>query len=583
MTNLGSGYTSSPTVTISAPASGTTATAFTTLGIGNTAEGMLVSQGASGNLIGGPTASARNIISDNFTGVDIRDAGSNATIQGNYIGTNSTGTSKLGNNTGVLIEKGVSGIVLGSNLISGNTNDGVAIDGASGNVLSGNLIGTNAAGTDYLGNGNGVEMRNIATGNIIDGTSARNIISGNSNAGVKFSGAGTTGNTVQANWIGLNQAGNTAVGNDFGVMQDIGVAGNTIGGSSPALGNVISGNTMGVQLKGGGAVVQNNRVGTNPSGTFGGLGNFYGVEIEGPANQIISNQISGNNTGLYLTTTNAASNVIQGNLIGTGATGNTGLANTGFGVHVTGQAHNNLIGGTTAAQRNVISGNTTADGIELDGVGTSGNTISGNYIGVGADGSTSLPNFDGVVLYSGPSNNTIGGTTPGSGNVIAFNLHGGVAIGNGLADTAVTGNAILGNSIYGNVSPGIDLAHNGITANDFNDADTGPNNLQNYPLLTSAFVYSGNYLVIQGTLNSSANTTYRIEFFANTSADASGFGQGQTYLGYINVTTSSNPNNAAFTAVLYLASPPPAGSFISATATDSSNNTSEFAQDIVSF
>ena len=135
----------------------------------------------------------------------------------------------------------------------------------------------------------------------------------------------------------------------------------------------------------------------------------------------------------------------------------------------------------------------------------------------------------------------IGGTAPGAGNVIAFNLGSGVWVIAGATDV---GNAILSNQIYSNTGLGIDLNGDGVTGNDLGDADTGPNNLQNFPELIGVATNAG-HINIQGSLNSVANTTFRIEFFANKAADYPGYGQGQTYLGYINVTTD-NTGNASF-------------------------------------
>src|SRR6185436_4896534 len=135
--------------------------------------------------------------------------------------------------------------------------------------------------------------------------------------------------------------------------------------------------------------------------------------------------------------------------------------------------------------------------------------------------------------------------------------------------SAVTGAAIRGNSIAGNGEIGIDLLGNvGPTANDLNDGDTGANNLQNFPVVSSARAGGGSTFV-DGTLNSSANTSYALDFFANTSCNAANFG-GQRYLGSMNVTTIGN--NASFQATLPAAST--VGEFITTTATDASGNTS---------
>lgn len=134
---------------------------------------------------------------------------------------------------------------------------------------------------------------------------------------------------------------------------------------------------------------------------------------------------------------------------------------------------------------------------------------------------------------------------------------------------------ILGNSIHSNGRLGIDLVAGsfvGVTPNDPGDPDTGVNGAQNYPVVTGA---SGD--AISATLNSTPSTLFRVEFFSNVAANPSGFGDGQTYLGFVTVTTDAAGNTGAFT----FASPTPiAGRVISATATDPGGNTSEFSGDL---
>src|SRR5262249_4694826 len=139
----------------------------------------------------------------------------------------------------------------------------------------------------------------------------------------------------------------------------------------------------------------------------------------------------------------------------------------------------------------------------------------------------------------------------------------GVVIGFATNETATVGNAILGNNIFGNGQLGIDLAADGVTNNTPGGPHSGPNDLQNFPVLTLAGL-AGSDPVVRGTLNSAANTTYRIEFFANSQADPSGHGQGQSFLGFTAVTTDVN-GNASFGVVLPFGGAP--GRVISATAT----------------
>ncbi|HSB11034.1 MAG TPA: HYR domain-containing protein [Blastocatellia bacterium] len=259
-------------------------------------------------------------------------------------------------------------------------------------------------------------------------------------------------------------------------------------------------------------------------------------------------------------------NNIQGNLIGTNAAGTSALPNASGGVVVLGA--NNVIGGTTAATRNVISGNDLF-GVGLANIQAHNNTVLGNFIGTDAGGNNPLGNGGtGVAFFGGAFNNTVGGSAAGAGNTIAFNAGAGVAIPGGF------GNAILTNSIFNNAQTGINLSDDaGVTPNDPCDIDPGANALQNFPVLTSALTFGG-ATSIQGTLDSAPASTFRIEFFSNANCDASGNGQGRTFLGATNVATNAsciaNINFNIGVAV-------PAGQVVTATATDPSGNTSEFS------
>ena len=164
---------------------------------------------------------------------------------------------------------------------------------------------------------------------------------------------------------------------------------------------------------------------------------------------------------------------------------------------------------------------------------------------------------------------------PPAGNVIANNGGAGVVIGSNLNDLC-TGDAILSNSIHDNAALGIDLGDNGVTPNTPGGPQIGPNDLQNFPVLTNV-TQSGSKITIVGTLNSIPSTTFTLQFFSNAAADPSGYGEGQTLLGTATVTTD-NAGNAAFT--VSFSSHPAVGQFVSATATDPNGNTSEFSKDV---
>jgi len=286
---------------------------------------------------------------------------------------------------------------------------------------------------------------------------------------------------------------------------------------------------------------------------------------------VIRGLIINNFAGAGIVLQGVGSNQIVGNYIGTDSTGTQARGNRD-GIYILGTPEN-VIGGTTPAERNVISGNND-DGINFEGPNTINNHVRGNFIGTAADGISPLGNAgDGIKISYASSGVFIGSATVASaGNVIAFNHLRGV-YGEIDAGSAGVSNRILGNSIFGNLGIGIDLNGDGVTPNDTGDGDTGANNLQNYPVLTEALSSAG-VTAISGTLNSLPNTTFRLEFFANPTCDSSGYGEGQTYLGFASVTTDSN-GNQSFTVGLNVNVP--VGQFVTATASGNSSSTSEFS------
>ena len=465
-----------------------------------------------GNVIGGTTPQARNILSGNNTGIFAEFDATLSQIQGNFIGTDRTGTLPLGNSTdGILVPPFsiVGGTQAGAgNLISTNGSIDLDINALNGfglgeaALVQGNFIGTDVTGTQGFGRDADTAILisvnyQLAT---IGGTTpaARNILSG-SNFGIHLSD-GVFDNLIEGNYIGLDVTGTKAFGNVIdGILSDnvdihttiglnpINIVGlpsysNTIGGAVPGAGNVISGNLN------------------------------AGIEI------------AGSNT--FVTPASAIGDVIQGNLIGTDASGTVPIPNGFNGIWLTTSTitnvgtvnpMNNIIGGTNPGEANVISNNT----------------------------------GHGILVNSGASNATVG-------NTIQNNTGAGIRIVSG------NGNLISRNSIFGNGALGIDLATIGPNANSPCQANTsGANMLQNAPVLTagtgSAFIsatatdpngntsefsntvqstLSGNILSLLGNFNGLPNTTFKIEFFSSPSADASGFGQGQTYLGSTSVTSN---------------------------------------------
>jgi len=244
--------------------------------------------------------------------------------------------------------------------------------------------------------------------------------------------------------------------------------------------------------------VQGNFIGTDTTGTGRLANEEAGVEIEDASSNTVGgtnattpggscggacNVISGNGTAgvsLQSLQSGASDSVVQGNFIGTDVSGTHRLGND-LGVFIF-DASNNTVGGTTPGARNLISGNQ-ENGIFIRGLQSvaTGNQLQGNFIGTQTDGTSPLGNSShGILIGTSASNNTIGAPAGGSGNTVAFNAGAGVSVESG------TGNAILSNFIFSNAELGIDLGSDGVTPNDKGDGDSGPNNLQNFPLLDTA-------------------------------------------------------------------------------------------------
>jgi hypothetical protein len=406
--------------------------------------------GTTGTTAGGPCTGACNVVSGNLTGVQLQGGGATGNMmQGTYVGTDVTGTTDLGNiSSGVMIATGASTNTIGGtapgarNVISGNNLHGIEINSgtSAGNQVLGNYVGINAAGTVELYNGQpgapttgrGVRI-NGAPGNTVGAPAGGgNLISGNVRYGVEVIGLTAADNIVQSNYIGTDAAGASPVGNwEAGVVVS-GAPDTVIGGLGAGARNVISGNGQGSQL----FVAQ-------------------GVWVLGSA---------------------ASGTLVQGNLIGTDAAGTAALSNLGIGVLIVG-APNNTVGGSGNSARNVISGNG-IHGVELDGVGATGNVVKGNYIGLNVDGDAGLNNGGDGVLISDAAGNAVGAA--GAGNVISSNGSMGVE----LLGIASSGNLVQANFIGTDLTGATDLGNaqhgvfiNGAPDNTIGGTSTGIRNV----------------------------------------------------------------------------------------------------------
>jgi VCBS repeat-containing protein len=539
--------------------------------IGSDGDG--VDDAAEGNLISGNYNGAVYIIGTSATG---------NTIAGNLIGTDYSGTvALLPSSNHIRIEDAPANTIGGTTPGARNVivRGYLRITGsdAIGNVVQGNFFGTDITGTIELG-GNGIQIRYGASGNLIGGTvsGARNIIVATSSDGVLIEGEGveTTDNLVQGNLIGTDVTGTIALGSGRAVTI-VQASNNTIGGTTSSARNILAATSQGVWIGGLGAtgnVVQGNFIGTDITGTHA-LNNYDGIWISGhEADENMNNIIGGTEPGAgnlisgcaydgIVLLDDSGGNIIQGNFIGTDVTGTISLPNGRDGIRI--YTPRNTIGGNTPGAGNVICSNG-GEGINIptlvDNTFNSGNLVQGNYIGTDKSGTRMLGNTGNGVKIGG-MNTTVGGPPSEAANTIAFNG------GDGVVSVNVE-NTIRFNSIFSNSGLGIDIADNGVSINDPGDT----NFEQNFPVITSA-TFDGANTTISGIINSKANTTFLIDLYGNTTGDPSGYGEGETYLG---TTTSLTDGAGNGTWTLDVAGDV-TGLVLSSTATDPTGNTSEFS------
>jgi len=448
--------------------------------------------------------------------VGIQVSGTNAqndTIEGNYIGCNYNATDTLGNTHGIYVLSGPHNIMIGGNsfekrnIVSGNNHVGIRIVSANNNFIQGNFVGLNRTGDGALRNYDGISIEGTSKYNLIGGytPAERNYVAGNDAYGIPVFGAGCDYNIIVGNYVGTDTTGMFSIPNTYGVLFDDGASYNTLGGKTAGAGNLLSGNSG------------------------------YGVFIY--------------NFGTLKDT-------VVGNLIGTDVTGTSALPNAN-GIVIDGPSFLHTIDG------NVISGNIQM-GIDIHIAGSDSNYVINNKIGTDITGTLPLGNqLDGIRIGEGPQHNFIG--RPGEGNIIANNGGNGITV----MTSAELYNTFSANSIYDNVGLGIDLFPQGPTPNDAGDSDTGPNDLMNYPEITSMTNIISTDWIVTGTLDNSSPAGCRVEFF-KADFNGSGIAQGKEYLGYCLVDGSGS-----FTDTI---SGLTVADEIVATTTDLNGNTSEFSE-----
>jgi len=603
--------------------------------LGNSEDGVAISATfesdtyASDNIIGGPGPGEANVISGNgFWGVEIFFSDRNQVL-GNIIGLNKLGLAPLPNEIdGVLIFAGADnriggGVADAGNVISGNSRDGIAVVGglSTGTIIEANYIGTNIAGNAAIGNGrDGIVLSSVTSGLPSSGTVVGstepgfgNVISGNGNDGIQISFA-SSANSIIGNYIGISADGLSALGN---VRVGVGIFGshdNAIGGIADGAENVISGNAEGglvitADSEDVGSInntVQGNIIGLGPDGSTILKNGQSGIIIQNSADNTIGgsdinsgNTISGNDRYGITIEGDALgeeigdprgeagnNNIIRGNIIGTDVLATTPKPNGDAGIIIS-EADGTKIGGALPEEANIISGNR-GEGILVFLIEDT--DILGNYIGTNP--------FDEEL-----------GNYETDANVIAFN---GSILDEGGHGIIISGgffNAIRKNSIFENAGRGISLRNDRFPASmpyafnlpdagedlngsllladaedlndndvlDFPDADSGPNGLQNFPLVTHV-QFGASTKTVEWTLYSQPDEFFTVDLFANDEADPSGLGEGKTFLKSVIVQTDLH-GHGKFSETFNLESidGQMIGPLVSATATDQNGNTSEFS------
>jgi CSLREA domain-containing protein len=446
----------------------------------------------------------------------------------------------------------------------------VIIDGATGGAtrieISGG--GTRARGVSFLGapDASGSEIRNL----VVNGFTASQLLLSNG-----------TGIVVEGNLIGLDptgtfvkDAGATGIeicnGFSCGTSQ-----GHRIGGPDAAQRNVIATSSTMIVVGGSNVTIQGNFIGTNATGTAAVTAGFTtGISLNNVGGTVIEGNVIAGSQGVFVggnpALARTSGTLIQGNLIGTDLTGTVDLGGGGDGV-VVAHAIDTLVGGATPGAGNLISGHqqgVSAGSSGVNGTSVGGTTIQGNRIGTDATGTAGLGNAGAGIA--------LGGGGPAlddavvEGNRIAFNGQDGIEVNCGACVVRMSENAIGPNGELG-----IDLngGSQGVTPNDPGDGDSGPNGRQNFPELDDTLFPGGT--TIEGTLASTADTTFRVEVFASDGCDPSGNGEGQEFVGAHDAVTTDGNGDAAFTVTLDQSVP--AGKIMTATAIAPDGSTSELS------
>lgn len=611
-------------------------------------DGIALNNNANNNTIGtngngSNDANEGNLIAANGDGgiqyagecIILNEAGSLAAdctgnwIAGNFLGVNETGNAALyfnatantqrgtgiqiTNSTNATIGTNADGIsdTYERNVISGNSDEGIVLTGASNCKIKGNYIGTDKTGLigipNYINGGTlittgQVVLKNTSTNNVIgtDGDGVNDAIEGNV-IGSSTIVAGSASSYSDAVDITSSSTGNRVSGNRVGIGADGVTALNIL-----TTGITVNDYAINIEFS------NNNIVGTNGDGVSDALeANYVG------------------NSGSAIAIVSSNSCTVAGNFCGLGTNGSTAAPLGYAGIYVLNSTGTRVgSSGSNSLERNYTI-NSSKYGIWVDGAASANNdliNIRYNVVGLRPDGIAApnaqmgiyifdLSNAD-TIQYNIIAQNGTGaatGTYPGvqiggsnaseqsSGNVIKLNtIYKNIGPGINIVNSSSLTNKISQNSIYNNgngsdntgkLKLGIDLAANGVTANDALDPDAGPNGLANFPVITGIAPGAPCQATVAGTYNGLATTQYYIEVFSSDvcNGDTSGvdynssvgnnYGEGKTYLGASSVVTTDASGNANWTLNIALSSV--SGKYLTAVAIQNNgaaiNSTSEFS------
>lgn len=558
--------------------------------IGNTDSGVILQEAQFCN-VGGSSSVMRNVISGNERGIEIINttADGGHRISGNIVGLDKNaqfsipnviyGINLLSNGNFVGGATDSPGTSRG-NIISGNLGNGILVTGER-NVIAGNIIGSNHLDDPTLLNG-GNGIRITGRENIIGGgqSSERNVISNNSESGIFIIGTEASDNQIRGNFIGTTVAGSDVLPNTHnGVAISDGAQGNYVGGSGPGHGNLISGN-----LEYGVAIYTSDGSTDAAFGNFV-LGNTIGLDI---------NHAGALPNGGGILITNSYLNEI-GYTLPSGQFSNTIAANYEWGIAIQGGgSYENFVLCNEVGILSPINAGNAFGGIAL--VDCDDTTVDGNHVvanaaqGIRISGPAGAPGFGHHLIFNnlirgnGETNDPPGqgygihivnsnGNRIGPGNTIDQNYAGGIGISQSQPPSSA--NRITRNSIDSNYyGLGIDLNVDGPTANDELDPDSGPNDLINAPILSSAFGVPMAF--VQGIYQGKPNQIVTLEFFHSPAGDSSGFGEGKVYFGSMTYTTDAQGDWPFFFGTAAV----PPWQYVSATATTEASGTSEFSNSL---